>query len=287
MSMCDDAQVHQAQELEGQNLVRRNALTPLDSRWHRHSSFGFVCQGLRFDVFRCFQSFYQIFVVILFGHVWTTCHCWVKTDVPCGNNLVNIGWCWRPPMQQKVPTTVTVTIPRWLSITSVPLKDTRLAKVNDNFEESRSKTASSLLESIGLPKQMRLVDDFRFLCKLLDETSLTRPDTTWHPNEGWCVTDWVTGAGQSERVPCTTSVINGLHDLHAHMIMCTQKEAGWGRCGWYCSHVWPCSLASRWIRQTWRRRGQKKQGWHLAFKSVSFYFINFHHISLASTKCKS
>ena len=81
-------------------------------------------------------------------------------------------------MQQKVPTTVTVTIPRWLSITSVPLKDTRLAKVNDNFEESRSKTASSLLESIGLPKQMRLVDDFRFLCKLLDETSLTRPDTT-------------------------------------------------------------------------------------------------------------
>ena len=75
--------------------------------------------------------------------------------------------------------------------------------------------------------------------------------------------------------------------------ICTPKEAAWGRCGWYCSHVWPCSLASRWIRQTWRRRGQKKQGWHLAFKSVDFVcFINFHDISLKylsfkSTKCKS
>lgn len=69
--------------------------------------------------------------------------------------------------------------------------------------------------------------------------------------------------------------------------ICTPKEAAWGRCGWYCSLVWPCSLASRWIRQTWRRRGQKKQGWHLAFKSVFFCFINFHDISLKSTKCKS
>lgn len=83
-----------------------------------------------------------------------------------------------------------------------------------------------------------------------------------------------------------------IHDLHAPMItcipiyphgisrnICTPKEAAWGRCGWYCSHVWPCSLASRWIRQTWRRRGQKKQGWHLAFKSVDFVssiFMIFH-----------
>ena len=71
----------------------------------------------------------------------------VKTDVPC-KNLVDVGGCWRPPMQQKVPMTVTVTIPRWFSITSVPLKGTRLAKVNDKFEESRCKSTSSLQNSL-------------------------------------------------------------------------------------------------------------------------------------------
>ena len=76
----------------------------------------------------------------------------VKTDVPC-KNLVDVGGCWRPPMQQKVPTTVTVMIPRWFLITSVPLKGTRLAKVNDKFEESRRKSTSSLQKFTGLPKR--------------------------------------------------------------------------------------------------------------------------------------
>ena len=171
--VSDDAQVHRAQELEGQK-VRRNVSTPLDStRWHLVHSGPDTSSSLtrwHVTIVTCplvlsgpafwYSMLSIVFsnlstVIILFGHLRTT-----TTDVPC-KNLVDVGGCWRPPMQQKVPTTVTVAIPRWFSITSVPLKGTRLAKVNDKFEESRRKSTSSLQKFTGLPKQTWLINDFR------------------------------------------------------------------------------------------------------------------------------
>lgn len=192
-------------------------------------------------------------------------------------------------MQQKVPPTVTVTIPRWFSITSVPLEDIRLAKVNDKFEESRRKSTSSLQKFTGLEKQTWLIDDFRtsdsfFSCLMnLHWQGQTGPEILM--KAGVWEIEWLKQKVRAKEFHAWllwsmlyTIYLHLWSHVYSHGIsrnICTPKEAAWGRCGWYCSPVWPCSLASRWIRQTWRRRGQKKQGWHLTFKSVEFIFHQF------------